>query len=357
MHTRSVRTLIWWTVALLFSSLACRAATRLIIPDTPTQIPSPTLTSTATPLPTDIPATATPIFEAACPSLLSEIMTDAMADQSDEEQSTIYRALNDEQDLQYMVSYTLKDDKLSTREEFFVPDDFDKELDNRLAHEWIWDYFAAIIPASERGFVTEFSAISDGNSHILGAVSQTFDSPTKWALRIDILDASDHYALTYTLMHEFGHLLTLKPAQVRADELIFYHPDNDEYHERAVSACPRYFTGEGCSTSDSYINEFFNRYWTGLYDEWQAIDKTEKDAAYYGALHDFYKNYQDQFLTDYAATSPQEDIAEAWAFFVLAPRPEPTSIADEKLLFFYEYPELVKLRQEILTRLCVKFPN
>jgi hypothetical protein len=357
MQSRSVRTLILWTLALLFSSLACRAATRLIIPDTPTPIPSPTLTLTATPLPTDIPPTATPVFEAACPSLLSQIMTVAKGDPSEDEPSTIHRALRDERDLGYMVNYTIKDDKLSTREEFFVPDDFDKELDTRAAHEWIWDYFAAIIPASERSFVTEFSAISDGQSRILGAVSQSFDSATRWGLRIDVVDASDHYSLTYTLMHEFGHLVTLKPSQVRVDEALFDNPDREDLYEKADAACTRYFTNEGCSTADSYINEFFNRYWTDKYEEWQAIDKTQKDAAYYAALYDFYKAYQDQFLTDYAATSPEEDMAEAWAFFVLAPKPEPNSIADEKILFFYEYPELVRLRQEILTRVCVEFPK
>jgi hypothetical protein len=74
-------------------------------------------------------------------------------------------------------------------------------------------------------------------------------------------------------------------------------------------------------------------------------------------LHNFYKTYSDQFVTEYAATSPEEDIAEAWAFFILSPKPEQDSIANEKVLFFYEYPELVQLRQEILTPLCVKFPK
>ena len=71
----------------------------------------------------------------------------------------------------------------------------------------------------------------------------------------------------------------------------------------------------------------------------------------------FYRKYSDQFLTEYAATSPEEDIAESWAFFILSPKPEQNSIANEKILFFYEYSELVQLRQEILTRLCFDFPK
>jgi hypothetical protein len=69
-------------------------------------------------------------------------------------------------------------------------------------------------------------------------------------------------------------------------------------------------------------------------------------------LYDFYSIHADQFLTSYAATSPEEDVAESWAFFILAPRPEPTSIANQKILFFYDYPELVTLRQELRNRLC-----
>ena len=74
-------------------------------------------------------------------------------------------------------------------------------------------------------------------------------------------------------------------------------------------------------------------------------------------LEDFYNTYQDQFLTDYAPTSPAEDIAESWAFFVLSPKPEMNSIANEKILFFYEYPELVQLRAQILNQICIEFPQ
>jgi hypothetical protein len=68
--------------------------------------------------------------------------------------------------------------------------------------------------------------------------------------------------------------------------------------------------------------------------------------------HDFYWLHANQFLTSYAAKNPEEDIAESWAFFILSSKPEPTSIANQKILFFYEYPELVTLRQEIRDRLC-----
>lgn len=337
------------TFALLLSTLACRAATRLVIPDTPTPLP-PTATATITASPTVPPSTATPVFQAACPSILSIIMTAATS----EPESGTFQA-GDE--INYLVIYTIQDGRLVQRSDLITSDDFDIELDSRSSHEFIWNYFAAIIPEQERDFVTEFSLLSDGSNNILAGVSQTVDGPGTWSLKVDILDTSDRYNLTYTLMHEFGHLLTLKPAQVPIDKLLFYNADDEDIYGRARSACTQYFTGEGCSKPDSYINEFFNRYWTSFHAEWQEIDRAKDEDSYRGRLQDFYKIYQDQFLTDYAPKSPEEDIAEAWAFFVLSPKPELTSIANEKILFFYEYPELVQLRQEILTRLCDEFPD
>jgi hypothetical protein len=349
MQARSRSRFLWWIVPLLLSSLACRAATRLIIPDTPTPVPpTPTLVPTATPTP---PPTPTPVFQVACPSLLSDIM-DAATNRK--EPRIIRRSFRDPKDWRYLVTYTLEDDRLSHRKEFYMPDNFKKELDTWTTHEQIWDYFAALIPAEQRSFVTEFSAMSDGQSRILAGVSRT-DDFNKWGLRVDVLDASDHYDLTYTLMHEFGHLLTLKSSQVAADKLVIFNPENEKFYERAVAGCPQYFAGDGCSTPGSYINQFFQLYWKGLYEEWQAIDKTKEDETYAGTLHDFYETYADQFLTEYAATSPEEDIAESWASFILASKPDAQSIADEKILFFYGYPELVQLRQEILTRLCADF--
>jgi hypothetical protein len=88
-----------------------------------------------------------------------------------------------------------------------------------------------------------------------------------------------------------------------------------------------------------------------------VIDEEQDADTRFHMLDDFYDTYQDQFLTDYAPTGPAEDIAESWSFFILSPKPELTSIASEKILFFYEYPELVQLRMEILDRICVEFQS
>ena len=345
-----------WILPLLLSTLACNYVTRMILPSTPVPTVTFTPTQTATLQPT-VTATPLPEFQAACPSLLSDIIFNATTDEQVSELFSARRRNEDEQDLEYMVTYSLKDDKLNVRSEISVPDDVEQDIDERATHEKIWNYFAALIPASERDLLIEFAAMSDGSSRILGGVRRTYEDPAEWSLRVDILDARDRHELTYTLLHEFGHLLTLKSSQVTFDRSVYLNPDDQEIYERARSSCPTYFSGDGCSLPDSYLNEFFIRYWTAFFEEWQEIDQAKDDSSYYDMLYDFYRIYADQFLTEYAATGPEEDIAESWAFFVLSPRPELTSIANEKILFFYEYPELVQLRQEILTRLCVEYPQ
>jgi len=340
--------------ALLFSGLACRAATELIIPDTPT--PSPTVTATPTLTPT-LPPTFSPtvIFEAACPSLLEQILKAGTAqevllggksDQSLKEGKGIV-----------LVTYKVAGDTIRDPHIQPVPNDLKDKQKDRATHESIWNYFASIIPPKDRAQVSEFSIFTDGKGKHLAAVGQTSSDPQQWELQVDIQDAKSYYDLTYTLIHEQGHLLTLNSEQVPPSDAIFKYPNNKTIYEQEVSACPQYFPGEGCSTPDSYVNEFFNRFWTGLYAEWEQIDLEEDEDTRFTRLEDFYKTYEDQFLTDYAATSPLEDIAESWAFFVLSPKPELNSIANEKILFFYEHPELFELRTKILKQICVEFPQ
>jgi hypothetical protein len=60
-------------------------------------------------------------------------------------------------------------------------------------------------------------------------------------------------------------------------------------------------------------------------------------------------------VTDYAVTSPEEDIAESRMFFILDPKTAGDTIAEQKILFFYDWPELARLRDVIIGRVCTYF--
>lgn len=350
------RNFLFALLTLLLPTLACRAATRLIIPDTPT--PAPTFTPTATFTPTLTP-TITPsptptqlVYEASCPAVVGQILEDSVHVEqfiSDDE-------LEEVDEITYMVYYSVDENAISLPRYFPVEDPFEDEQEDRATHEEIWQLFVRLIPPVERELVSGFAIFTDGRANYLAGVNQSDDSPYTWDLNVDILDTQDRLVLSYTLIHEHGHLLTLNRDQVDIDLEVYENPNNKTIRESAVAACTEYFTGEGCSLPNSYLSAFFRRFWPDLYDEWLNIDEQESDRTRDRMLDRFYEIYKDQFLTDYAPTSPAEDIAESWTFFVLSPRPELTSIASEKILFFYEYPELIELRMQILENICAEFP-
>ncbi len=226
-----------------------------------------------------------------------------------------------------------------------------RPLQNEAEARRLWRYFAAIIPPDARPHLAEFNLFTDGGEETLASVEQTIDDPNKWALNVDPQDAHDRGDLTLTLVHEYGHLLTLNADQVPPNLELFERPDDERLFNQAEEACPTYFPGEGCAREESYIYAFYREFWADIYDQWLEINQIVDDEEFYAALDDFYLAHQDEFVSDYAVTSLEEDIAESWSYYVLLPLPEGNTRADEKIRFFDRYPELRSLRQEIIARI------
>lgn len=339
--------------ALLLSSLACVT----IMGKSPSQPNSPGLPATEAPLATEAPvvieppATEPPTENATCPAVTDQIMEVATSGSDSGSESK----KSDEEVT--LVTYSVSGDRITNPVYEKVNSNLLDLQNDSAAQQKVWNYFTALIPLDERRSLAEYSIMTDGAANTLAAVSQTQYNPDLWSLQVDIADTNNIYDLTYTFVHEFGHLLTLGPDQVPPSIAVFNNPDDNNIYTKEVAACPDYFPGEGCSKPNSYINAFYNQFWTNIYEEWNKINLEENDDAYYQKLDDFYAKYKDQFVTDYAVTNPEEDIAESWAFFVLGAKPAGNTIAEEKTLFFYQYPELVQLRQNILNNLCASFPK
>lgn len=334
--------IVFASLTLLFASLACAT------------IMGEELPSTDFP---ELPATQVPTIEIptqqeriSCPVITDQIVDLAVYGGEDMEENLL--------DLEvYLVTYSIFDGELDDPYYEEVTSDLEDEKNDEQTHQQIWGYFRALIPASELDVLAEYSIITDGQGGTLAAVTQTASDPNLWSLEVDIADTSNYYELTYTLVHEFGHLLTLGPNQVPPSLAIFNNPEDDNIYFEEVSACPNYFPGEGCSNPNSYINGFYNQFWVDIYDEWNEINFEEDDDLYYEKLDEFYYKYEDQFVNSYASTNPEEDIAEAFAMFVFSSKPVGDTIAEEKILFFYQYPELVELRENILNNTCLNFPE
>ena len=82
-----------------------------------------------------------------------------------------------------------------------VPNNLKDERDDTATHQSIWNYFTRLIPLEARDFLAGYSIVTDGSGNVLAAVGQSTDDPEQWILEVDIVDSTDEYILTFSLLH------------------------------------------------------------------------------------------------------------------------------------------------------------
>lgn len=208
----------------------------------------------------------------------------------------------------------------------------------------LWTFITNLIPLSARTSIVEWELYADGNDDTAAFVLPMDDNDlSEWLMghNLDIVwDFQGNFVFgetAYTSIHEIAHVITLDDTQV------------DE--GGSATTCDNFFPGEGCSKTDSYINQFFQTFWTDIYAESQQIDEEDLDG-----IDAFYDKYSDQFVTNYAATNPGEDIAESFSYFMMQDDiPTGDAIQDQKVRFWQDYPEMVSLRQQIRANIDFTF--
>ena len=200
-------------------------------------------------------------------------------------------------------------------------------------HNEIWDLVKKIVPLNQLEKMSEFMIYNGDISGSSGYVVQRSQDLSKWQMGIAINYAYDggfNYKgeLAYTIIHEFGHILTLNDNQLNASI--------------SKGECNNYFPGEGCANENSYINELYQNYWKDISEEHQNAQNSESEQD------TFYNKYSDRFVTNYASTNPGEDIAEVFTFFVTKKdKPLGKTIAEKKVLLMYDRNVLVEFRNHI----------
>lgn len=202
---------------------------------------------------------------------------------------------------------------------------------NTTRQQEFWDFFTGLIPADLWPQITRLTLYADDQDGTAAYVAPLNENDlSKWEMGWNLAyvwDNSDNLVkgeTAFTAIHEFAHVLTLKAGQVNA----------------SASACNTFHTGEGCSNENSYINGFFQNYWTDIFDEHQRI---RNDNGYLA----FYEKYSNRFVSEYAATNPGEDIAESFAVFVVEEVPSGNSVANQKIRELAGYNELMAMRERI----------
>lgn len=188
----------------------------------------------------------------------------------------------------------------------------------------VWAYFCSVLPAEARQKIAEFNLFTDGYSNILAYTSPIRDADgiadnTRFSINIDYYDVFDENGtprdwskLTYTILHEYGHVLLEDETQVDLSV-------GTDTHDPAGFV-------EG-----SFREAFYDCFW--------------KDLGV-TAVSDYQEN-PSNYVSRYGANYFHEDIADTFAVFVLGAKPEGSTVAEDKLRFFWEDAGIVALRGEI----------
>jgi hypothetical protein len=263
--------------------------------------------------------------------------------------------LIDEEDLNDDNDYLDLDEHSDRSEEFAEEEEdilaiYEITKNNIVLLEWehteenkeIWELFVKIIPVAYRGDFKNYTIFNNSDSDTAAHVAQNENNNKKWDLTVNLYHFQwengqlDIIESTETLIHEYAHVLTLGKTQVRYTPLDAW----DTFLEKAKEDCQAYFIWEGCLNTTSYFHAFISSFWQ---ENFEASQDEEED--------DFYTGKETSFVSDYAATNPWEDIAESFVHFILQSQPTGETLAQKKILFFYDYPELVKLRDFIRMRI------
>ncbi|GAA1696871.1 hypothetical protein GCM10009808_12830 [Microbacterium sediminicola] len=189
----------------------------------------------------------------------------------------------------------------------------------------VWDMFVRVASRQTvSDSVIEFRAGDSASSDTLAYVVQQ-DDPDFWALAANLAYADDADLLLSTLVHEYAHIVSLSPDQV------------DPY----VDECDTLLLLEGCALPDSAIFSFSEEFWSGYADAPDA-DNSDDDVAW-----DFYLAHEDEFVSDYAATNVIEDFAESFMVYVLDDPVDGDFPIAQKLRFFADQAEFVRMRDRI----------
>jgi hypothetical protein len=347
----SQRKTIFIASVLLAMLSACALPTQLPVPD---NLPAPVekiLQPSPTPEPTLQAVCATGNCAGACIDKLNSFLESTGKPGSPPRATFGHQESQNQQTI--LVIYNVNGDAIASPQ---LTDNLPASLipyqEDTVTQTRIWKYFITIIPLERRQVINHYIIFTDGIGGALASVEEASNDVEHWALSVDILDSKNPRELTYTLLHEFGHLLTLNSKQVTPDLQVISNPDNWQVYQQEAASCPQYMANNGCSKPDSYMNLFFQKFWPKIYPQWEKINAEKDQKNYLVLLGQFYLNYRGQFVSEYAVTSPVEDIAETWARFVLGPRPAGKDIASQKVLFLYSFPELVDLRARIANGIC-----
>ncbi len=212
-------------------------------------------------------------------------------------------------------------------------DHLDTEIDNSKntvivnQHQMIWNKVKSIVPLKYLKMISKFEINTDGFGEISAYVDQRADKT--WLMSVDPKDVLDEKGKfnqegITTIVHEMAHIISLNQNQMTKNT-----------QDKSL-----YSTDEGILKKAAYLNQYYHKFWKALLKDNQQTKAEE-----------LYQKYPEYFVSEYAASNPEEDFSESFASFVIETKPTDDSVKSQKILFFYQYPKFTKMRQDIRRQL------
>lgn len=226
--------------------------------------------------------------------------------------------------------YQVEDFALTNPRDYSVAASLRSFQQNETEHQTIWNTFVNVFPLEYLTAVEEFVIFSDGIDGVASDTSKLAADEYGIKFAFDPADIGD---LLFVLTHEYAHLIALSEKE-------------DQIGLVADICRAENFDGKE-NMRDSYLKEFRERFWEEYGERFLELESITDDSARNALMRELGEKYTDHFLTDYALTSPEEDFAESFAVFVWSDQPTQNAPAYDKIRFFYDYPELTRLRQAV----------
>ena len=197
-----------------------------------------------------------------------------------------------------------------------------------------WKELRKIIPDSMLKNFKEFDISTDGKYGVLAFVQNIDEKGKTWKISIDPADMENKIEFANTVIHEYGHYLSLNNTQAT-------YIDEKTDEDSVIDDFDLYREPSMVTKKNSYLNQFYNKYWKDF--------ASDRDINASSQL--FYFRHSNQFIDTYASTSCAEDFAECFSFYVLPSGEKLTKEQQEKLDFFDQFKEMKEAKTQILSNM------
>lgn len=188
-----------------------------------------------------------------------------------------------------------------------------------------WEELVAVVPAAQLADLAVFAGFDDAESDVLAFATMLGDANDRFGIVVNLAAAQDDpEQFRLTLAHEVAHVFTQTPDQLDVDV--------------DPADCPTFHNGNGCFRPGSLVAAWIDRFWSE-----EQLAQVEAKAGSDQAGTDE-AGAEDRCALDpgfpgqYAASSPEEDLAESFAAYVFG-LDVPAEV-QPRLDFFAEHPEL-----------------